>query len=144
MKASKIGKNRILKEKLDDLKIDVGLQILELRLIKNKTQDALAKMIGTQQPSIARAERGATIPSLDFLNKIAVALGTELIAPKFSLVEENERRFRSEMAAVKIQTRGDAHASIMKFALPNAIHPTVSLDYASTSPGANISHSLGN
>lgn len=94
----KINKKKIEKERLDGLKIDVGLQILELRILRNVTQGALAKMIGTKQPSIARAERGATAPGLDFLNKIAVALKTELISPKFTLVEANESHYQNEKA----------------------------------------------
>ncbi len=80
------------KNDLDSIKINVGLQILELRLIKNLTQKQLAKKIGTKQPSIARVERGATAPSLTFLYKIASAVGTDLIPPKFAIVEENELR----------------------------------------------------
>lgn len=92
---------KIEKQRLDSLKIDVGLQILELRILRNVTQGVLAKMIGTQQPSIARAERGATTPSIDFLNKIAVALQTELIPPKFALVEANDARYQHEKAHIK-------------------------------------------
>lgn len=78
------------KKDLSDMKIHVGLQILELRLIKNLTQKQLAKKIGTAQPSIARAERGAILPSLNFLHKIASSVGTELIPPKFRIVEAKE------------------------------------------------------
>jgi transcriptional regulator with XRE-family HTH domain len=78
---------------INDLKIDVGLQILELRILKNLTQAKLAKLIGTEQPSIARVERGTLLPSLSFLHKIAKAVDTELIPPRFALVEANERQY---------------------------------------------------
>lgn len=105
------NKKRIEKENIDNLRIDTGLQILELRILRNVTQGVLAKMIGTQQPSIARAERGAITPSLDFLNKIAVALRTELIPPKFALVEANEIRYKNENADIKY-----------KFESPTTVH----------------------
>ncbi len=82
------------KKDLRDLKIHVGLQILELRLIKNLTQKQLAKKIGTEQPSIARAERGAVLPSMSFLHKIASSVGTQLIPPKFEIVETKEMLYQ--------------------------------------------------
>lgn len=75
---------------IENLKIETGLQILEMRLLRNVTQAKLARLIGTEQPSIARVERGAVLPSLSFMHKIAVALKTELIPPKFAAVEESE------------------------------------------------------
>ncbi len=82
------------KKDLEDLKIGIGLQILELRLIKNLTQEQLARKIGTKQPSIARVERGALLPSLTFLHKIAEALKTDLLPPKFALVEQKEMDYQ--------------------------------------------------
>lgn len=87
-------KQAFQRKDIDDLKISIGLQILELRIIKGVTQHKLAKMIGTAQPSIARAERGALLPSLDFLHKIAKALETDLIYPRFVAVEQKERSYQ--------------------------------------------------
>lgn len=96
---------RVFEQKdIDDLKINVGLQILELRLLKNVTQAKLAKLIGTEQPSIARAERGAIVPSLTFLHKIATALDTYLISPKFAIVEENEARYQQSITATEFRS----------------------------------------
>jgi|SRR3989338_1764475 len=95
MKINNKIKNRI-KERLDDMKVDIGLQILELRILKNITQEKLAALIGTQQPGIARAERGVVTPSITFLNKIATVLDTELIPPKFAAVEENEMNYKNK------------------------------------------------
>jgi transcriptional regulator with XRE-family HTH domain len=90
-------KNKLLKEdkefakayfdKENDFAFDVANLITEARLHAGLTQDALAKKIGTTQPAIARIERGSALPSLSFLQKIAKALGTYLIAPKFGFME---------------------------------------------------------
>lgn len=53
-------------------------QIIEARTEKNMTQTELAKRIGTQRSNISRLESGTYNPSLDFLIKIAGALGKEL------------------------------------------------------------------
>jgi transcriptional regulator with XRE-family HTH domain len=42
------------------------------------TQKDLAKLIGTKQSNISRFESGSYNPSLEFLNKIAQAMGKEL------------------------------------------------------------------
>lgn len=70
-----------------DIAFDVGQQITEARVIRGITQQELARRIGTKQPSIARLENGLSSPSLSFLERIAEALDTKLIAPKFELVE---------------------------------------------------------
>lgn len=53
-------------------------QIIEARTEKNMTQTELAKRIGTQRSNISRLESGTYNPSLDFLIKVAGALGKEL------------------------------------------------------------------
>jgi len=53
-------------------------QIIEARNEKNMTQTELANCIGTQRSNISRLESGAYNPSLDFLIKVAGALGKEL------------------------------------------------------------------
>ncbi len=98
---SDVGVRQAFQRKdIEDLKISIGLQILELRLLKDVTQKKLANMIGTKQPSIARAERGAILPSLAFLHKVAVSLGTELIYPKFLAVVEHEVVYRKTASFV--------------------------------------------
>ena len=69
-----------------DWAFQIGLQIENLRIVKGVTQEQLADMIGTKQPSIARAESGETLPSLSFIKKIADALNTD-ISLKFDLNE---------------------------------------------------------
>jgi len=55
-------------------------------MLRRLTQTQLAEMIGTRQPSIARLENGSSIPSLSFLNKIAMALDAKI---EVNLVVEN-------------------------------------------------------
>ena len=71
-----------------DLRFDISHLITQARLSKNLSQEKLAKLLKTQQTSISRLESGKTLPSLSFLEKIAKALGTYLIAPKFGFMEE--------------------------------------------------------
>ena len=52
--------------------------IIMARKEKNLTQKDLAELIGTKQSNISRFESGNYNPSLEFLNKIAQAVGKEL------------------------------------------------------------------
>jgi len=58
--------------------LEPGYQIARLRIQRGLTQAQLAELVGTQQPSIARLENGSSIPSLSFLQKIAVALNARI------------------------------------------------------------------
>ncbi len=53
--------------------------LIEARLKRGLTQGELAEKIGTKQSAIARLEGGNVNPSLEFLQKIAQALGSKLI-----------------------------------------------------------------
>ena len=53
-------------------------EIITVRQEKNLTQKELAELIGAKQSNISRLESGNYNPSLDFLNKIAQAMGKEL------------------------------------------------------------------
>jgi predicted transcriptional regulator len=53
-------------------------EIITARQEKNLTQKDLAKLVGTQQSNISRLESGNYNPTLEFLNKIARAIGKEL------------------------------------------------------------------
>ena len=53
------------------------------------TQKELAKLTGTQQPSIARIENMKSMPSLPFLRKTAIAIGAEFV-PRFSFVNDTK------------------------------------------------------
>lgn len=62
-----------------DLAFEIGQMIVEARILKGLTQQELAKLVHTKQPSIARLENGQQLPSLSFLKKIAKALKYNLI-----------------------------------------------------------------
>lgn len=90
-------KNELFKDKSfkkyfeqNKLSYEIATFVMEARISKGFSQEELAKRARTKQPSIARLERGSYLPSLRFLEKIAKALDTELIAPKFKLLEDNE------------------------------------------------------
>ena len=53
-------------------------QLARLRIIRGLTQQELAELVGTHQPSIARMESGKGSPSVPFLRRVAEALGTTL------------------------------------------------------------------
>ena len=50
------------------------------------TQTELAKRLGTKQPSISRIEKGGSLPSLNFLQRMAKELGREV---SVELVEQS-------------------------------------------------------
>lgn len=53
-------------------------ELIAVRIKNNMTQADVAKKIGTKQSAIARLESGNTNPSVDFLHKIAEAMGYRL------------------------------------------------------------------
>lgn len=69
------ARRRIARE-LDD---SSAFSIAKLRLNAGLSQAQLANMIGTQQPAIARLERGQTEPQLSTIQKLAEAFG---VAPE--------------------------------------------------------------
>jgi transcriptional regulator with XRE-family HTH domain len=98
----KNAKQRLLKDekirkayKKVDLAYEIGNMIVEARAAKNITQAQLAKMVGTKQPSIARLEAGARLPSLSFLEKVAQAFGTQLLPPRLEFLE-NQQTYTTE------------------------------------------------
>ena len=59
-------------------KLDLGRQILHLRLERGWTQKELAERAGTKQANISRLENGLLNPSVDMLRRVAEALGVDL------------------------------------------------------------------
>ena len=57
---------------------DVISRIIEERTRQNITQEELALRVGTQKSNISRLESGSYNPSLDFMVKVARALGKEM------------------------------------------------------------------
>ena len=58
--------------------LEIAYQILQLRKKKHISQTQLAKKMGTKQSNIARMESGQQNFSVDTLQKLAAALGSEL------------------------------------------------------------------
>jgi DNA-binding XRE family transcriptional regulator len=75
-----ILKNEAVKNelKINEAEYKIIEEIIMARKEKKLTQKDLAELIGTKQSNISRLESGNYNPSLDFLNKIALAVGKEL------------------------------------------------------------------
>jgi len=102
-KAKALQNQKIRKEfERYDLAFEIGQMVLEARLFKGVTQQKLAGKLGTQQPSIARLENGQSLPSLTFLEKVARALGTYLLAPKFAFLEKPASQNSSKIKTMVI------------------------------------------
>ncbi|NLC36045.1 MAG: helix-turn-helix transcriptional regulator [Alcaligenaceae bacterium] len=69
------ARRRIAQELSDDSEFSVA----KLRLNAGLSQAELANMMGTQQPAIARLEKGQTEPQLSTIEKLAEAFG---VAPE--------------------------------------------------------------
>ena len=57
----------------------IAERVREARERRGMTQAELAARIGSTQPALARLEAGGVTPSLDTLDRIAQALGLELV-----------------------------------------------------------------
>jgi len=55
---------------------EIGQRIREARRARGMTQLDLATATGIRRPNVARLERGGNTPTLETLQRIAVALGT--------------------------------------------------------------------
>ena len=73
-------KSHEVKEEYDNLKLlyELKREIIRLRMAQGLSQKELAEKVGTKQSAISRIESGDHNPSLEFLNKVAHALGKEL------------------------------------------------------------------
>lgn len=60
-------------------KFEAVSALIETRIKKGLTQEALARKIKTKQSAIARIESGNANPSIGFLQKLAEALGKKLV-----------------------------------------------------------------
>jgi len=75
-----ILKNKEVKKEYDLLETEYKIieEIILARKEKNLTQKGLAELVGTKQSNISRLESGNYNPSLDFLQKVAGAMGKKL------------------------------------------------------------------
>ncbi len=73
-------KNPKLVEELEKNELEYQLisKFIQARLDLKMTQNDLAKLTGTKQSNISRFESGNYNPSLEFLEKVASALGKKI------------------------------------------------------------------
>lgn len=76
----KLLKDKRIKASYDALEPEFVLiqNVIQKRLEKGLTQKDLAKKIGTKQSAVSRLESGRSNPSFAFLQKVAVALESQL------------------------------------------------------------------
>ncbi|NQU78017.1 helix-turn-helix transcriptional regulator [Candidatus Falkowbacteria bacterium] len=90
----------------EDLAFEISEMVIEARTKLGLTQKELADKVGTKQSSIARIENGNHLPSISFLQKIARAMGTTLIPPKFGFLEnKNSETSDSEYSLPEAEKR---------------------------------------
>src|SRR3989344_830019 len=87
-------KNKVKLSDKEMIAIKLGGLITAVRLHADLSQAQLARKIGTQQPSLARAEAGDVEPSVEFLYKIAKKIGMkeiflERLTDLFGLAQTN-------------------------------------------------------
>ncbi len=72
--------NAEVKADYEKLKVlyDIKREIIRLRIEQGLSQKELATKVGTRQSAISRLESCEYNPSIEFLNKVAHALGKEL------------------------------------------------------------------
>ena len=85
-------------------KLELGRQILDLRLAHGWTQKELAKKAGTKQANISRLENALLNPSIKMLQKVANALGARL---EIQLVPEEEESSLLQEAIVGLEQQSD-------------------------------------
>ena len=60
------------------LEFEIARALIKARIEKGLTQAEIAKRMNTKQSVISRVENARTMPSLAFLKRLAVVLGTSL------------------------------------------------------------------
>ena len=63
---------------LNQAEYEIKREIIATRKEQNLTQKQLAELVGTKQSNIARFESGSYNPTIEFLQKVAGALGKNL------------------------------------------------------------------
>jgi predicted transcriptional regulator len=76
-----ILKNKEVQEELNNNEAEYKIieEIITARQERSLTQKELAELVGTKQSNISRLESGNYNPTIDFLDKIARAVGKELV-----------------------------------------------------------------
>lgn len=66
-------------ERMNNTKVLLGTRIREIRKARGYTQEQLAEMIDIEQKHVSRIESGKSFPTIDRLEKMAVALNVPLM-----------------------------------------------------------------
>ena len=78
-------KDYIKKHKIDlnseDFEFEMPLLVTEIILASGMTRTAIAKKMGTKQPSLSRAEAGKVEPSWSYVRRLAKVAGVSLNLP---------------------------------------------------------------
>lgn len=82
-------------KKGEDVQYRMGELITEARHYRLLTQEQLAKKLGTTQSAVARVENGGVIPNVNFLFRVAKAIGTYLVI-EWGFTREIEIRHNTE------------------------------------------------
>lgn len=69
-----------------DLNFELSNLISDARIYAGITQEELADLMGAQQSAVARAESGGHEVKLSFIERVAKAVGTELVLPRFAFM----------------------------------------------------------
>ncbi|RCW48170.1 helix-turn-helix transcriptional regulator [Halanaerobium sp. MA284_MarDTE_T2] len=77
---NELFESKEVKEEYEKLNVmyEIKKQIIRYRIENNLTQKELADRIGTKQSAISRLENDDYNPSVEFLDKVAHALGKKL------------------------------------------------------------------
>ena len=78
---------------MTDVFYRAGRMVKEARVSKGLSQAELAKKLKTHQSVIARLGNSRAIISLGFLDKVAKALNTRLLSPRFESLKEVEDEY---------------------------------------------------
>jgi transcriptional regulator with XRE-family HTH domain len=78
--------------------LEPAYQVARMRMMRGLTQEELARLVGTRQPSIARLESGRRQPRLSFLRRIAIALRAQLVV---QLVPEEDLMSSDDKAEIQ-------------------------------------------
>ncbi|HTR18776.1 MAG TPA: helix-turn-helix transcriptional regulator [Candidatus Paceibacterota bacterium] len=74
----------------DEYDFSVSNLITEARIHAGLTQEKLAKKAGVARSTIVRAELGNNIPGHPLLKKLAAAIGTRLLPPRFEFMKDED------------------------------------------------------
>lgn len=86
--------------------MNIGERIKEIRLKNGITQKELAKRLGIATNSLSRYEIGERIPSLEMVDKIAVALGVEpWVFVNYSATEDQLEQLKRLVDAEEMRKR---------------------------------------